>query len=105
MKCHLAERQLSDYLDGHLSAAARARLETHLAGCAGCRREYDSLAATVKLVSELGRLRCPVDCRESVLARLPAAAPAPHPAAARPFWLAGALWAWRDRGRSLVRGL
>jgi anti-sigma factor RsiW len=73
MKCDVAARQLSDYLDGHLSPAARERLEMHLAGCSGCRRDREALQATLRLVSQLGRLKCPVDCRESVLSQLPIA--------------------------------
>jgi anti-sigma factor RsiW len=77
MKCHAAARQLSDYHDGHLPAAARERLEAHLAGCPSCRREHESLRETLRLVSELGRIRCPVDCRDTVLARLGPVRPAP----------------------------
>jgi len=39
--------QLSAYLDGELAPAARAALEAHLEGCAGCRAVLDDLRAIV----------------------------------------------------------
>ncbi len=78
MNCRVVENQLSDYVDGQLAPAARDRLEAHLESCAGCRCQRDELQQTLRLVSQLGRLRCPADLSETVLQRLarPAAAPA-----------------------------
>jgi anti-sigma factor RsiW len=43
-----ARRRMSDYLDGELPAAARARIEHHLGECAGCRRLLAELRRTVE---------------------------------------------------------
>src|SRR5262249_13658141 len=81
MKCNAVRAQLSDYVSGDLSAAAKARLEAHLEACGGdCRQHLAELQQTVRLVSQLGQLKCPVDCRAAVLARLETPVPEPAPA-------------------------
>ncbi|MBI5878191.1 MAG: zf-HC2 domain-containing protein [Chloroflexi bacterium] len=51
--------QLSAYLDNRLNAAERARLETHLRGCAQCRRDLAELGYTVNTVRALPVMRRP----------------------------------------------
>lgn len=41
--CRDYDLLLSGLLDGELSAGDRARLEDHIAGCARCRKEFESL--------------------------------------------------------------
>jgi len=41
---------LSAYIDGQLTAAERARVERHLAACADCRRDVETLRQTVALL-------------------------------------------------------
>ena len=43
MSCEELKPMLTGYVDGELSAEQRARVEEHLAGCAGCRREAEQL--------------------------------------------------------------
>jgi hypothetical protein len=45
--------ELSAYLDSQLDPAARARVERHLARCAACRQELETLRQTVALVRQL----------------------------------------------------
>ncbi len=45
--CHEADRLMDDRLDGELGAAAAARLDEHLAACAGCREAFGRLRAVV----------------------------------------------------------
>jgi anti-sigma factor RsiW len=52
MSEHLDER-LSAYLDGDLSADARAQAEAHLAACAGCRAELEGLRRLVRRAASL----------------------------------------------------
>ena len=46
------EERLSTYIDDQLGAAERARLESHLDGCARCRGSLESLRWTVSLVRQ-----------------------------------------------------
>ena len=53
-----ATGRMSDYLDGELAPARRARIERHLGECAKCRRLLDGLRGTV---AALHRLTPPED--------------------------------------------
>ena len=44
---------MTEYLDGVLPAATRARLETHLEECDGCERYLEQLRQTVRLTALL----------------------------------------------------
>ncbi len=50
MSCQELVEFVSDYLDGALDAAARARVEAHLAGCEGCEAYIDQMRATLRLL-------------------------------------------------------
>ncbi|MBI4269846.1 MAG: zf-HC2 domain-containing protein [Candidatus Rokubacteria bacterium] len=43
---------LSSYVDGQLAAAARARVEQHLAGCGPCRHEVEELRWLATLLAD-----------------------------------------------------
>lgn len=56
MSCQEIENKILDYQENHLSPAQREEVETHLAGCAGCRafarqlQQLDAaLSASVKV--------------------------------------------------------
>ncbi|MBI3966924.1 MAG: zf-HC2 domain-containing protein [Chloroflexi bacterium] len=70
---HPTER-LSEYLDGGLPAEERVAIDRHLATCADCRAELESLRATVVALRALPTLRAP---RSFVLSA--AVVPAPRP--------------------------
>ena len=55
---HLSDELLTAYLDGapDLTPAARATVEAHLAGCAGCRAALRDLETTVALLRDLPQL-------------------------------------------------
>lgn len=44
--------QLSDYVDGELSAADKAKIEVHLAGCDACTKFGGEFGAVVKALRE-----------------------------------------------------
>ena len=50
---------LSSYIDGEVSAPEATRLEKHLSECEECRRELETLTATVHLLRELPELEPP----------------------------------------------
>lgn len=77
---------LSAQLDGEDDPAGRARVDEHLAGCAGC-REWLDRAATVNRLTRTGVGVAP-DLSESILAALPATPEKPR----RRFPLAAALY-------------
>jgi len=53
MMCNEWETQLNEYVDGTLAAEARALVEAHLAGCAGCRAAVVELRALVAGAADL----------------------------------------------------
>lgn len=55
MSCEPTRERLSAYLDGDVSAAARAEIDRHLAGCAACRGELESLRDLIDRARALRR--------------------------------------------------
>ena len=47
---------MTDYLEGALAPAERARFEEHLAECEGCRAYLDQMRATIRLTHETEQL-------------------------------------------------
>jgi anti-sigma factor RsiW len=75
MNCPRIQPLLSEYLDGELTAERAEVVEHHLAACPHCTRLWKELRGTVRIVAHLGRQRCPVDLRSTVvqaIARPPA---------------------------------
>ena len=53
MKCEDYEMLMADALGDELSPADRSAFEAHLATCASCRSDYDSLSGTVTTLRDL----------------------------------------------------
>lgn len=70
LSCAELVRLLTDYMEGALAPAERARLDTHLAGCEGCATYLDQMRATVRLTGRLGDEPMPPGVRDELLARL-----------------------------------
>jgi predicted anti-sigma-YlaC factor YlaD len=51
--CREVVELLGDYLEGAAAAADRARVEWHLAGCAGCLAYLAQLRTTIRLARRL----------------------------------------------------
>jgi len=83
---HLRLEELSEYLDGRLSEAEAGRVEAHLASCAACRDEVESLRQTVQLLRRLPQLE---PQRPFVFAVPPVSAAAPRRRV--PAWAYGAV--------------
>jgi anti-sigma factor RsiW len=45
---------ITEYLDGTLPPAERARVEAHLPGCRGCRAYLSQMRQTIRVVGTLG---------------------------------------------------
>jgi hypothetical protein len=49
-ECQKKRGMFSPYIDGRLTSSERERMESHIEGCEACRRELESLEATVNLL-------------------------------------------------------
>jgi anti-sigma factor RsiW len=54
LTCQELVELVTDYLEGALAPAERARFEAHLAGCPGCTRYVEQIRATIAVA---GRTR------------------------------------------------
>jgi predicted anti-sigma-YlaC factor YlaD len=52
-QCHKVQGLLSPYIDGQIGSSERDRVESHLEECQVCRRELESLRATVNLLNRV----------------------------------------------------
>jgi anti-sigma factor RsiW len=53
LTCQQLVELVTDYLEGSLSAAQRARFEEHLTKCAGCQNYLAQMRQTIKLAGKL----------------------------------------------------
>ena len=67
MACNELVELVSDYLEGTLPAAERARFEAHLAECPFCTTYLDQMRATVAALGTPARERLSDDARAGVL--------------------------------------
>ncbi len=71
MMCVDMEAKLNEYVDGTLAAAERARVEAHVAGCAGCRSAVAELEALLAAAQALPKsIRPSRDLWGGIAARL-----------------------------------
>jgi len=64
MACGRFKELMMASLDGEISAEDRAQLESHLAKCADCRREFDELSELSEFV---GEIRLPRPSQEDMM--------------------------------------
>jgi anti-sigma factor RsiW len=53
LSCQELVELVTDYLDGALPPAERARFDAHIAGCDGCRAYLEQIRATIRLSGTL----------------------------------------------------
>jgi anti-sigma factor RsiW len=68
LTCAQLVELVSDYLGGALTPADEARVEAHLAGCAGCSIYLEQLSATIELTGRLRPDDVPEDAAKALLA-------------------------------------
>jgi predicted anti-sigma-YlaC factor YlaD len=68
LTCRELVELVTDYLEGTLSGAERARFEDHLAECEGCVNYLDQMRRTVAVVGALREDHVEPDAREALLA-------------------------------------
>jgi anti-sigma factor RsiW len=89
-RCDQARRLFGAYWDDEVTQAEREWLESHLAGCPGCRPQYEQFARTLETVGSLPRTDVAADLPERALAAARRAATAPDRIAVvpvRPVWI------------------
>ena len=67
MKCRDVVELMTDYLEGALSEADRARFEDHIAGCDGCRAYLEQLRATRQFAGRLASEPVPESLQAELL--------------------------------------
>jgi anti-sigma factor RsiW len=53
MNCNELVELVTDYLEGRLSSADRARFEAHLAACEGCSNHLDQMRRTISTIGSI----------------------------------------------------
>ncbi len=54
LSCQELVELVTDYLDGALPPAERARFDAHIAGCDGCRAYIEQIRVTIALTGTIG---------------------------------------------------
>ncbi|MDB5106691.1 MAG: hypothetical protein JWP91_4380 [Fibrobacteres bacterium] len=72
---HLDGDRICDLAEGAMGAAERAIAETHLQGCAACRREVEAAKGYFREMKSLEPVKAPANFLANVRARLPAPSP------------------------------
>ncbi len=67
LTCRELVELVTDYLEGALAPAVRSRLETHLAGCAGCQLYVDQMRQTIEAVGRLDPEAVPPEAVDRLL--------------------------------------
>lgn len=67
MTCREVVELMTDYLDGVLSAADRARFEQHLTGCDGCKAYLAQLRTTRRLMGQIAHEPVPEPLKAELL--------------------------------------
>jgi anti-sigma factor RsiW len=67
MNCRQVVELMTDYLEGTLSAADRARFEGHIAGCDGCRAYLAQMRATRRIIGRLAEEPIPEPVERELL--------------------------------------
>lgn len=89
-RCDQGRRLFGSYWDDEVTQAEREWLEAHLAGCPGCRQQYEQFARTLETLGSLSRTDTAADLPERALAAARRAATVPDRVAAapvRPLWV------------------
>ena len=67
LTCKQLVELVTDYLEGALSPADRARFDAHLAGCRGCRAHLEQMRRTIRTLGVLQEDSIAPEARERLL--------------------------------------
>lgn len=68
LTCRELVELVTDYLEGALALATRARFDEHIAGCQGCTAYMSQIRETLRLLGRLTEESVPDESRDSLLA-------------------------------------
>jgi anti-sigma factor RsiW len=68
MKCRQVVELMTEYLEGALSPADRARFEEHIAGCEGCRGYLEQMRLTKAVLGRLAQEPVPAPLAGELMA-------------------------------------
>jgi hypothetical protein len=84
--CDAMASLVDDFVDGRLDAAARTRVEAHLAACEACRALADDFRTMAGTAAALSPHKPRPEVWSRIAREVAAARPAPHAAPAAAFW-------------------
>ena len=67
LTCQELVELVTDYLEGTLPPAERARVDAHIAGCTGCRRYLAQMRLTIATLPRLTEETIQPEAREALL--------------------------------------
>jgi anti-sigma factor RsiW len=67
MNCRQVVELMTDYIEGTLAPAERARFEEHIAGCDGCTAYLDQMRITRRIVGRLADVPMPQSVERELL--------------------------------------
>ena len=67
LTCQELVELVTDYLEGALPPAERARFEAHLRGCRGCTAYFEQMRLTIGLLGRLTEETLPAGARDDLL--------------------------------------
>jgi predicted anti-sigma-YlaC factor YlaD len=67
LTCKELVELVTEYLEGTLSPAERARFEEHLVGCSGCRNYLDQMRRTIRILGQLTEDSIAAEARDELL--------------------------------------
>ncbi|HEX6543411.1 MAG TPA: zf-HC2 domain-containing protein [Ktedonobacterales bacterium] len=67
LSCQELIEMVTEYVEGTMPAAERARFEAHLSTCHGCRTYVAQMRRTIQLAGRLAECDLPDDAKEQLL--------------------------------------
>jgi len=67
LSCRDLVELVTEYLEGSLPRAERARVDAHLSGCPGCTTYIEQMGETIRLTGRLRAVDLPPAAREALL--------------------------------------
>jgi predicted anti-sigma-YlaC factor YlaD len=70
VSCREVREELTNFVEGDITPELRARIESHLAACLGCRVYYDSIRQVIRILGETEAIELPAGFSQRLYSRL-----------------------------------
>jgi len=70
ISCREVREELTNYLEGDVTRELRTRLESHLAGCTGCRLYYNDVRRVIRTLGKTEVIELPAGFSQRLYSRL-----------------------------------